>query len=302
MFAEIVRHTMKKLKLFLILIISCLTLQAQTRNKQYENYIKKYRELAVEEMKKYHIPASITLAQGLLESGAGQSTLARKSNNHFGIKCGSDWRGKTVSHDDDARGECFRAYKHPKESYEDHSKFLAGRSRYASLFKLKITDYKGWARGLKKAGYATNPRYADQLIGIIELYELPKYDEQNYLKWIKKNPNPHQTYIANDLLYIVVRAGDSWKSISKEFDISQKKLRKYNDLYKGYALQVGDILYLEKKNRKADKEHIVHVLRAGESMYSISQKYGIRLKNLYKMNKMDADDPAPEVGTILRLR
>ena len=302
MFAEIVKHTMKKLKLFLILIISCLTLQAQTRNKQYEDYIKKYRELAVEEMKKYHIPASITLAQGLLESGVGQSTLARKSNNHFGIKCGSDWRGKTVSHDDDARGECFRAYKHPKESYEDHSKFLAGRSRYASLFKLKITDYKGWARGLKKAGYATNPRYADQLIGIIELYELHKYDEKNYLKWIKKNPNPHQTYIANDLLYIVVRAGDSWKSISKEFDISQKKLRKYNDLYKGYALQVGDILYLEKKNRKADKEHIVHVLRAGESMYSVSQKYGIRLKNLYKMNKMDADDPAPEVGTILRLR
>ena len=302
MFAEIVKHTMKKLKLFLILIISCLTIQAQTRNKQYEDYIKKYRELAVEEMKKYHIPASITLAQGLLESGAGQSTLARKSNNHFGIKCGSDWRGKTVSHDDDARGECFRAYKHPKESYEDHSKFLAGRPRYASLFKLKITDYKGWARGLKKAGYATNPRYADQLIGIIELYELHKYDEKNYLKWIKKNPHPHQTYIANDLLYIVVRAGDSWKSISKEFDISQKKLRKYNDLYKGYALQVSDILYLEKKNKKADKEHIVHVLRAGESMYSISQKYGIRLKNLYKMNKMDADDPAPEVGTILRLR
>ena len=293
---------MIKLKLLHILIISCLTLQAQTRNQQYEDYIKKYRELAVEEMKKYHIPASITLAQGLLESGAGQSTLARKSNNHFGIKCGGDWTGKTVSHDDDARGECFRAYKHPKDSYEDHSKFLAGRPRYASLFKLKITDYKGWARGLKKAGYATNPRYADQLIGIIELYELYKYDEKNYLKWIKKNPNPHQTYIANDLLYIVVRAGDSWKSISKEFDISQKKLRKYNDLYKGYALQVGDILYLEKKNRKADKAHIVHVLRAGESMYSISQKYGIRLKNLYKLNKMDEETPAPEVGTILRLR
>lgn len=302
MFAEIVKHTMKKLKLFLIVIISCLTLQAQTRNKQYEAYIKKYRELAVEEMKKYHIPASITLAQGLLESGAGQSALARKSNNHFGIKCGSDWYGKTVSHDDDARGECFRAYKHPKDSYEDHSKFLAGRPRYASLFNLNITDYKGWARGLKKAGYATNPRYADQLIGIIELYELYKYDDKNYLKWIKKNPNPHQTYIANGLLYIVVRAGDSWKSISQEFDISQKKLRKYNDLYKGYALQVGDILYLEKKNKKADKEHIVHVLRAGESMYSISQKYGIRLKNLYKLNKMDEDDPAPKVGTILRLR
>ena len=293
---------MKRLIIPLVLISCCLALQAQTRNKQYEDYIKKYRELAVDEMKKYHIPASITLAQGLLESGAGQSTLARKSNNHFGIKCGSDWNGKTVSHDDDARGECFRAYKHPKQSYEDHSKFLAGRPRYASLFKLKITDYKGWARGLKKAGYATNPRYADQLIDIIELYDLDKYDKKGGLKWMKENPNPHQPYIANDLVYIVVRAGDSWKSISKEFDISQSKLCKYNDLYKGYILQVGDILYLEKKNKKAGKEHIVHVLRAGESMYSISQKYGIRLKNLYKLNKMNAEDPAPEVGTILRLR
>lgn len=277
-------------------------LQAQTRSKQYEDYIKKYRELAVEEMRRYHIPASITLAQGLLESGAGQSTLARKSNNHFGIKCGSDWSGKTVRHDDDARNECFRAYKHPRQSYEDHSKFLAGRPRYASLFKLKITDYKGWARGLKKAGYATNPRYAEQLIEIIELYDLHQYDRKDALKFLKKNPNPHQPYIANDLLYIVVRSGDTWKAISKEFDISSKKLRKYNDLYKGYVLQVGDILYLEEKNKRAGKEHIVHVLRAGESMHSISQKYGIRLKNLYKLNKMDPDDSAPETGTILRLR
>ena len=119
---------------------------------------------------------------------------------------------------------------------------------------------------------------------------------------MKENPNPHQPFIANGLVYIVVRAGDSWKSISKEFDISRKKLRKYNDLYKGYVLQTGNILYLEKKNRRAPKDHIVHVLRAGESMYSISQKYGIRLKNLYKLNKMDADAPAPEAGTILRLR
>lgn len=293
---------MKRHLIYLLTIFVCLSLQAQTRNKQYEDYIKQYRDLAVDEMKKYHIPASITLAQGLLESGAGQSTLARKSNNHFGIKCGSDWQGKTVRHNDDARGECFRAYKHPKQSYEDHSKFLAGRPRYASLFKLKITDYKGWARGLKKAGYATDPRYAQRLIDIIELYDLDKYDKKGGLKWMKENPNPHQPYIANGLLYIVVRAGDTWKSISKEFDISQKKLRKYNDLYKGYELQPGDILYLEKKNRKAQKEYVVHVLRAGESMYLISQKYGIRLNNLYKLNKMDADEPAPEVGTILRLR
>ena len=293
---------MKRLITALLCILCCLLAQGQVRNKQYEAYIKKYRDIAVEEMRKYHIPASITLAQGLLESGAGQSTLARKSNNHFGIKCGSDWDGKSVRYDDDARNECFRAYKHPKQSYEDHSKFFASRSRYAFLFKLKKTDYKGWAKGLKKAGYATDRRYAQRLIDIIELYDLHQYDTKKGLKWMKDNPNPHQPYIANGLVYIVVRPGDTWKSISKEFDVSRKKLRKYNDLYKGYVLQPGDILYLEKKNRKADKEHVVHVLRAGESMYSISQKYGIRLKNLYKRNKMEPDSPAPEVGTILRLR
>ena len=293
---------MKNILTLFLCLLCALSAQAQTRNKQYEDYIKKYSDIAVREMKRYHIPASITLAQGLLESGAGQSVLARKSNNHFGIKCGGDWRGPSVSHDDDARGECFRAYKHPEESYEDHSKFLAGRPRYAGLFKLKITDYKGWAYGLKKAGYATNPQYAEKLIGIIELYNLHKYDTKEGVKWMKQNPEPHQPYVSNELLYIVVRVGDTWKSISKEFDISQSKLRKYNDLYKGYNLRVGDILYLEKKKRKASKDNIVHVLRSGESMYTVSQKYGIRLKNLYKLNKMQPDDPAPETGAILRLR
>ena len=277
-------------------------LQAQSRSKQYEEYIKKYRDIAVEEMERYHIPASITLAQGLLESGAGQGTLARKSNNHFGIKCGGDWRGKSVKHDDDARDECFRVYKNAADSYRDHSKFLAGRPRYASLFKLDMTDYKGWAHGLKKAGYATNPRYAYQLIDIIERYDLYKYDKKGGLKWMKENPNPHQPYLANGLVYVIGRSGDTWKSLSKEFDISKRKLRKYNDLYKDYVIQDGDILYLEKKNRKAQKGNIVHVLRHGESMYSISQKYGIRLKRLYKMNKMKPEDDAPAVGTILRLR
>ena len=286
----------------LLSLFAFLTVQGQSRNKQYEDYIKKYRDIAVEEMKRYHIPASITLAQGLLESGAGYGTLARKSNNHFGIKCGSDWRGKTVKHDDDARNECFRVYKDPKDSYRDHSKFLAGKQRYAFLFDLKITDYKGWARGLKKAGYATNPRYAHQLIDIIQRYNLDKYDKKGGLKWMKENPNPHEPYIANGLLYIIARQGDTWKNLSKEFDISKRKLRKYNDLYKGYELQEGDILYLEKKNRKAPKGMYVHVLRNGESMYSISQKYGIRLKRLYKMNKMDFGDSAPKVGTILRIR
>lgn len=288
--------------LLLFCLLAAGTAQAQKRNKQYEDYIHQYKDIAIREMKRHHIPASITLAQGLLESGAGRGTLARKSNNHFGIKCGSSWDGRTVRHDDDARNECFRAYRHARESYEDHSKFLRSGSRYAFLFKLKITDYKGWARGLKKAGYATDPRYADRLINIIELYDLDKYDSKKGLRWLKEFPNPHQPYLANDLLYIVARRGDTFKSLSKEFDISKRKLRKYNDLYKGYELKQGDILYLEKKHRKADKQHIVHVVRPGESMYSISQKYGIRLKNFYKRNKMKPDDPAPKVGDILRLR
>ncbi len=278
-----------------MVVCSCLcgiTAWAQTRNRQYEEYISKYKDIAIREMKRYHIPASITLAQGLLESGAGKGSLARKSNNHFGIKCGSSWRGKTVRHDDDARGECFRAYKHPEDSYEDHSQFLRNGSRYAFLFKLETTDYRGWARGLKQAGYATDPHYADRLINLIELYGLSRYDA----------PYSHQPYLSNNLMYIVVQPGDTFKQISKEFGISAQKLRKYNDLYKGYELAEGDILYLEMKRRRADKEHIVHVLRSGESMYSVSQKYGIRLKNLYKLNRLMPYDPSPEVGAILRLR
>ena len=295
------------LKPFLFLLLMAISsvqgsLSAQRRDRSYEDYIHKYKDIAVREMKRYHIPASITLAQGLLESGAGRSTLARKSNNHFGIKCGGDWKGRTVRHDDDARNECFRAYKHAKDSYEDHSKFLISRSRYSALFKLKITDYRGWAHGLKKAGYATDPRYAYRLIDIIETYDLYRYDTKKGLKWMKKNPHPHQPYLSNGLCYIVVRDGDTWKGISREVDISRRKLRKYNDLFKGYELQPGDILYLEEKHRRAQPNHVLHRVKAGESLHSISQKYGIRLKRLYKMNKIKKHEPTPSVGTCLRLR
>lgn len=283
-------------------LLSIFTLTAQSRNKIYEEYIRKYKELAIEQMDRYHIPASITMAQGLLESGAGRSELARRSNNHFGIKCGGTWNGRTVYHDDDARGECFRAYKNVRESYEDHSRFLTTRGRYSFLFKLSRTDYKGWARGLKKAGYATNPRYADQLIAIIELYDL---DELDTKKGRRKYDDPvtfvHQVYKANDLIYIIARNGDTFESLSNEFEISKRKLRKYNDLYKEYRFKDGDIVYLEKKHTKARKPHIIHRVKAGESMYSISQMYGIRLKNLYKLNKKD-EDYSPKAGDYLRLR
>lgn len=271
----------------------------QKRNQKYLDYIDKYKAEAVEQMQRYRIPASITLAQGLLESGAGQSTLTRKSNNHFGIKCGSDWRGKKTYHDDDARGECFRVYKNARESYEDHSRFLATKQRYASLFKLKTSDYKGWARGLKKAGYATSPTYASSLIRIIELYELDRFDRAK-LKgtWIA---DPHETYLANGLLYVIARDGDTFEALSKEFDLSARKLRKYNDLYKGYTLKAGDVIYLEKKLRRARKPYTRHRVQPGESMYTIAQRYGIRLERLYKMNDKAADY-APAVNDVLRLR
>lgn len=279
-----------------------LTMTAQTRTKLYEDYIHKYKDLAVEQMSRYRIPASITMSQALLESAAGRSQLARQSNNHFGIKCGGNWNGRTVYHDDDARGECFRAYKSVRESYEDHSRFLTTRGRYSFLFKLKTTDYKGWARGLKKAGYATNPRYADQLISIIELYEL---DELDTKKGRSKYDQPvrfvHEPLLANGLLYVIARDGDTFESLSNEFEISKRKLRKYNDLYKDYCFRDGDIVYLEKKHRKAPKPHIIHRVKQGESMYSIAQTYGMRLKSLYKLNDKD-EDYTPRVGDYLRLR
>lgn len=294
----------------ILLVVLCafaFSAQAQRRNQRYEEYIERYSPLAVEQMRVHKIPASITLAQGLLESGAGYSELARKSNNHFGIKCGGRWNGPSVRHDDDARQECFRAYGNPVESYEDHSLFLKRGARYAFLFDLDITDYKGWARGLKKAGYATDPSYANRLITIIEDYELYKYDRARqrgggYVPRVENRViNPHQVYLANDLAYVVARRGDTFESIGKEFDISARKLIRYNDLHKDYTLADGDVIYLHAKKKKASKNYIVHVVKDGDSMHSISQTYGIRLKNLYKMNRKDAEY-VPEVGDRLRLR
>lgn len=289
-----------------VTLISAISVQAQKRNTRYIEYINTYSELAVEHMKLYKIPASITLAQGLLESGAGTSELARKSNNHFGIKCGGSWRGRTVRHDDDARDECFRAYGHPRDSYEDHSDFLRRGARYAFLFQLDITDYKEWARGLKKAGYATDPSYANRLITIIEDYDLYKYDRKGVYteRELRKKPwlmKPHQVYIANGIAYIIARSGDTFEDIGKEFGISWRKIVKYNDLQRDYSLVDGDIIYLKGKKKKASKPYVEYIVKDGDSMHEISQKYGIRLKNLYKMNRKDGDY-VPEIGDRLRLR
>ncbi len=291
-------QTMRHFFLFLCLFIAFIDASAQRRNQAYENYIEKYKYLAMEQMERYDIPASITLAQGLLESGAGMSTLARRSNNHFGIKC-HDWTGKRTYHDDDKKDDCFRVYDNVRDSYEDHSKFLATRPRYKNLFKLKTTDYKGWAKGLKKAGYATSRTYASQLIGIIELYELDQYDKKgSYDKFIARHSGSetdgievHTIYKFNKNYYVKARQGDTFKSLSKELKISRRALAKYNERDKDDVFAEGDIIYLKQKRSKASKDYKkhIHYVRSGESMYLISQYYGIRLKSLYKINKLDAD-------------
>lgn len=304
---------MKRCFLIGVTIIISISLNAQLKwNSCYQAYINQYKDLAIAEMLKYNIPASITLAQGLLESGAGMSELARNGNNHFGIKC-HDWTGSKTYHDDDAENECFRAYRDVYESYEDHSRFLSRQPRYRSLFKLKRTDYKGWARGLKKCGYATSPTYAKQLIAIIELYKLHEYDKaKKYDRFMVDRSsvkdggigiNLHPIHVYNKNYYLNARPGDTFKSIAKEVGISYKKLAKYNERDKNDKLVPGEIIYLKKKQKKADKayKNRPHRVKAGESMYSIAQYYGIRLKNLYKMNNLSPNYTI-QVGDLLRVR
>lgn len=292
----------KALLLILVFCFISIVSNAQIRkNVYYQSYIEQYKDLAIEQMKRYKIPASITLAQGLFESAAGRSDLARNGNNHFGIKC-HGWTGRTTYHDDDERNECFRAYDNVFQSYEDHSRFLANHSRYARLFRLSPIDYKGWARGLKACGYATNPKYADKLIGIIELYELYRYDSADkYDKFLAKHNSKdkpavqggllHPIYMYNKNYYIVARQGDSFKSIGKEVGISYRKIAKYNERsHKDYIVP-GEVIYLKKKRSRADKKfkNRTHVVKPGESMYSISQFYGMRVKYLYKKNDLTPD-------------
>lgn len=289
-----------------VLALVCLLFSIQGASAQmkwnsaYQAYIDQYKDLAIEQMLRYNIPASITLAQGLFESAAGRSNLTRSGNNHFGIKC-HGWTGKRTYHDDDAAGECFRAYDNARQSYEDHSRFLATQSRYARLFSLKRTDYLGWARGLKQCGYATNPQYASKLTQIIELYGLNKYDRATtYDRFIAKHaseesPGPDGVrYVIkayNDNYYVIAKKGETFKSLGKELGISGRKLAKYNERDKRETLDDGDVIYLKKKRNKAERnfKNRPHTVKAGESMYSIAQKYGIRLKSLYKKNRLSPD-------------
>ncbi len=284
---------------------------AQRTNQAYWSYIDKYKGMAIEQMHRYKIPASITLAQGLLESAAGRSTLATEANNHFGIKVGGSWTGPYVLRDDDAPNEKFRKYRSARESYEDHSKFLQGR-RYQNLFRLKTTDYVGWAKGLKAAGYATNPHYAESLIRIIEMYNLNQFDTGKFKSQRLTNKDEeldeffktHTVYRNNKNYFIIVEIGDDMATISKKTGVSLKRLYKYNDLPRDYAPTEGDLIYLQKKRKCASREfrkNPIHIVEVNQSMFDIAQLYGIRLESLYELNAMNPDH-AIVPGEILRIR
>lgn len=297
----------------LVLMLFPYTISAadRKRNTFYDDYIEKYKELAISHMKKYKVPASITLAQGLLESGAGRSSLTMRSNNHFGIKCHNGWLGESVIAADDTPTDCFRKYKKAEDSFEDHSRFLSEKQRYSDLFSLDITDYRGWAGGLQKAGYATDKAYANKLIKLIEDYELYRYDQKGGKRHVEREEiqivSPvvsgvrHTPYKTNGLVYVIAQSGDTYASIANEFGFKVKDLCEYNEVPENFPIQEGDLIYFQKKKKKADKPYYEHVVQVGESMYSISQLYGMKVGNLYKMNKQDFDY-VPVEGDILRLR
>ncbi len=323
-------------KLYMILLILMIAgwmipapAVGQKKNQKYVNYIEKYSKIAMKNQKDYKIPASIILAQGLLESGAGESALTKKSNNHFGIKCHSNWTGGRVYHDDDKKDDCFRKYKNADESFRDHALFLQ-RPNYSSLFTLDIHDYKGWARGLQRRGYATDKAYANKLIKLIEDYELYVYDKggKNTSKNDKKDKNKtddkkeqpavadkgkgssspkelvkksRTVYKTHGLLYVIAQQNDSFESVALDLDFKAKTLAKYNEVPEDFPLNKGDIVYLEKKKSKADVPFYEHVVQIGESMHGICQKYGVKLSNVYKLNRKNAEY-VPLEGDVLRLR
>ena len=290
-----------------LLLASCSVMQqtaavsSQAQSKDaFANYIARYGNLAVDQMKKYGIPASITLAQGLLESDAGRSTLAVKCNNHFGIKCHSDWTGRKMYHDDDARQECFRCYSDADDSYRDHSLFLVNGSRYQSLFKLSVTDYKGWAKGLKAAGYATSPTYADKLIEIIERYGLDRYDKSGGVR-LKPGQIPHQPMLVNGQRCVRLREGETLKDIAREYGMQLSLLRRFNEAERKFVPPAGTLIYLERKKSRADREHRTYVVKKGDSLWSISQQFGVKMKPLANRNHLSDENPL-SVGMTLLLR
>jgi len=290
------------------LLFSVSFAQSQKRMTR-EAYFEKFHQMAVDEMHRSGVPASITLAQGALESGDGNSTLAKKANNHFGIKCHNNWNGKTSYQDDDRRNECFRKYESVEDSYRDHTDYLKSTSRYAFLFALDLTDYKGWARGLKKAGYATSPTYAERLIEIIEQYGLIKYDDATIVttKERPKARNTHETEISrevyeiNRVKFIKAGPGDSYPSLTAEMGKIDWELPKYNDGTISDSLIPGQIIFIQPKRNRAKAGDRVHIFKTGETMLQVSQLHAIKLESLYRLNHMKPG-MQPDPGAILQLR
>lgn len=316
-------------KLFqLFILVACVSLSVCAQQLTPKQYVEKYKDLAIREMKRMGVPAAVTLAQGLLETENGNSDLVKKSNNHFGIKCKSSWTSAAVTHDDDAIGECFRSYKDAEASYRDHSNYLRGNDRYGFLFTLNPTDYKGWARGLRKAGYATNPKYPEILIKNIEQYNLQQYSleagsdvpkiatpEENRaaaadeastqnaqptsnsnvevsanLHSALQSINGHKCYVA--------KKGTSLLAIATAYEIDLSKLLEYNDLETDGILSADQLIFLQRKSKTGEKDY--YLVQHQETLYDIAQKNGIQLKYLLAYNQL-SDKATVQSGSKLYL-
>lgn len=319
---------MKRLFLFIAVSFICHFGANAQKNQAYIDYIDTYGPIAIQQQVRHKIPAAITIAQGILESAAGRSELAVKANNHFGIKCTSDWTGRTYKENDERRNECFRRYSSVEDSYEDHSLFLL-RKRYESLFELPIGDYKAWAYGLKACGYATDPKYPEKLIRIIELYDLQSLTMDKDLKaaglvkeedadWKEETiendvilhaQNAIHNYVLppmedfeiyeehasgyrNGIRYIIAGRGENFTSLAYFLNMSERTLRKYNDASDGVReLKEGDMVYIYPKKRRTTRKYTYYYCQPGDDAWEIAQKYGIRLKSLYKRNNLQYGAP-----------
>lgn len=311
-----------KTGILLITIFSSVSLFAQQKE-SIKNYIAQYKEIAIEEMKRTGVPAAITLAQGIHESGVGQSKLAMIANNHFGIKCKSSWTGATITHTDDAHNECFRKYTSATESYKDHSDFLKNGQRYASLFSLEPTDYVGWANGLKQAGYATNPKYTPVLIKLIEDYNLQEYTllvlgnghlnttaeimpisdsnlidrekidtDKSTLVQLHSPVYPAGTFKINETKAVMMKKGESYLALAEQYNIDLYKLFEINDMNPAEVSSRDQLLYLQRKRTKGKNKF--HTVQVGESMHDIAQAEAIRLNSLMELNWLETGmQPAP---------
>ena len=317
------RGMKKTLFAILVVLLSALCM-ADTPQR---SYIEKYSDLAVEEMYRTGVPASITLAQGLLESGNGLSELAVKGNNHFGIKCHNTWTGAKVYHDDDRKGECFRKYDNPEESFRDHSDFLRYRDRYKFLFDYEPTDYKSWAYGLKVAGYATDPKYPEKLIRLIEEHELYLYDTmqavsgEEVAQQIPQSPArleqarpltdgqcevfrfalSRQMYSQNGVPFVYAEEGETYESIARSYRLFRKEILKFNDLKEDAELLPGTVVYLQKKKKASHPGLDRYVVEEGQTLWEISQRFAVRMKNLCRLNGIEEGYVLRE-GDVLQLR